>query len=194
MAMQSADASRTEPEDEEPGDAHAVRARLAALLDQAGAAYAAVTAADAGLRVIAPRRVAAERALRRALAARQAARAAVTAHARARPGPLARLRHPLLAGPDWRRRRAALAAALAETEPPLAAARHAAGTVRDEFAAQVRVRGEEAAALRRLTAACASARADLAGCAAGRELAACRRHAAPPPAAGDEPDPGRLAR
>jgi hypothetical protein len=51
------------------GDAPPACSRLAALQDRAADAYAAVTAADAELRALAGRRVAAERELRRALLA-----------------------------------------------------------------------------------------------------------------------------
>ena len=170
----------TETDGAYPGGAAVAAARLAALRAEAAAAYAVVTAADEALRVTAGRRVAAERALRRTLAVRQAAQWAAAAHDRDRPDLLTRLRPPFLAVRDWRRRRAELAAVLAATGPPVAEAQRAAGVVRDEFAAQVSLRAEAAAELRRLTAACAAAR---------DELDACRPHAAPPPA-GFPPDLG----
>ncbi len=67
------------------------RVRLAALRDEAAAAYDAIIAADADLRVLAARRVAAERVLRHDAARGEAAARALSAHDRARPGPVTRL-------------------------------------------------------------------------------------------------------
>jgi hypothetical protein len=144
------------------GDAaRAARVRLADLQDSAAGAYAAITAADAALRAEAGRRVAAERAVRQAAAVRAAAARAAQAHARTRPGPLTQLASGLRARPRWQRRQAVLDNAVAEADRPLADARRVLSAVRDEFASQVRARGEAAAALRRLTAECAAARAEL---------------------------------
>jgi hypothetical protein len=142
--------------------AEAPRARLAALQRDAADAYTAISAAEAALGDVAARRVAAERVLRHAAAVRQAAARAAAAHARTRPGLLASLVSGLRARPRWRRRQAALDAAVTEADRPLADARRALAPVGDEFAAQVRARGDAAAALRRLTAECAAARAELA--------------------------------
>jgi hypothetical protein len=149
--------------------ADAVRARLAARQDEAADAYTAITAADAALRPLAQRRVAAEQLLRHAAARHHAASRAAAAHARARPGPLAQLRSRLRARSAWRARDAGLQAALTQTQPPLAEARQALSLARDAFAAQVRERAEAVTALRRLTAECAAAREELL---AGRKQAA----------------------
>jgi hypothetical protein len=141
--------------------AQAARSRLAALQDSAADALAAITAADAALRAIAVRRVAAEQQLRQAVAARQAAARTAAGHARAQPRRVANLASRFRAGPDWRRGQAALDAAVAAAERPLADARRALADVRDEFAAQLQARAEPVAALRRLTAECAAARAEI---------------------------------
>jgi hypothetical protein len=147
----------------QPQDAAAAaRGRLAALQQRAAHAYAAITAADAALQVIAARRMAAERALRQAVAARQAAVRAAAAHQRGRPGPLAALASVFRGGPDWRRGQAARDAAVTAAEGPLADARQALALVRDEFADQLQARAEPVAALRRLTAQCAAAQAEIA--------------------------------
>jgi chromosome segregation ATPase len=138
------------------------RARLAALQDCAADAYAAITAADAALRALAGRRVAAERELRHAVTRHHAVSRAAAAHARVRPGPLAQLATRFRAGREWRERRAALDAALHETQRPLATARRAVSQVKGEFAAQVHTRAEAVTALRRLTAECASVLEELA--------------------------------
>ncbi|HEY3882271.1 MAG TPA: hypothetical protein VGM12_27080 [Trebonia sp.] len=145
-------------------DATAARARLAALQRGAAGAYATITEADAALRTVAARRVAAERVLRHAAAVRQAAVRAAAAHARAQPGLFGQLASGLRARARWRRGQAALDAAVAEAERRLADARRALAPARDEFAAHVRARGEAAAALRRLTAECAAARAEITAC------------------------------
>jgi hypothetical protein len=116
-----------------PG-ADAARTRLALLQDSAAGAYAAITAADAVLRVLAERRVAAEGALRHATARHHAASRAVAAHARVRPGPVAQLASRFKAGRHWRERRTALAAAVADAERPLADALRALAQVKGEFA------------------------------------------------------------
>lgn len=111
------------PADGDPqadGDPRTARSRLAALQDRAADAYAAVTAADAELRVLASRRVAAERVLRRALLAADAADAVRDAS-------------------------------------------RVASRARDEFAAGLAARAEAVSALRRLTADCAAARAQVTG-------------------------------
>lgn len=138
------------------------RARLAALQDSAADAYAAIAAADDALRALAERRVAAERDLRHAIARHHAASRAAAAHARVRPGPFAQLATGFRAGREWRERRAALEAALHEAQRPLATARRALFHVKGEFAAQVHARAEAVTALRRLTAGCAAALAEIA--------------------------------
>jgi len=144
------------------GEADAARARLALLRGSAAAAYAAITAADAELRALAARRVAAEGILRHAAAGHHAASRAVTAHQRPRPGPLAQLVTWFRAGREWRERQAALVAAVADAEQPLAAARRTVSQVMAEFAAQVNARAEAVTELRRLTAECAVARDEIA--------------------------------
>jgi hypothetical protein len=174
-------AENTTENQEDPGLRRLARAarrtdlagQLAALRDSAGDAYAAITAAEAELAVIAAERVSAERALRLAAAGRVAAARAAAAHQRARPGVPARLarwlRAPRAAGglPRWRRQQAALAAAVTAADQPVAAARQALAEVREGFAAQVRARGEAATTLRRLTAQCAAVQAELAACLPG---------------------------
>jgi hypothetical protein len=144
-------------------DAATARARLALLRDRAAAAYAAITAADAVLCGIAEHRVAAEGILRHAATAHQAASRAVTSHQRARPGPLAQAATWFRAGREWRERQAALAAAVAAAELPLAAARRTLSQVKAEFAVQLNARAEAVAELRRLTAECAAVREATAG-------------------------------
>jgi hypothetical protein len=141
--------------------AAALRARLAALQRDAADAYTAISAAEAALGDVAARRVAAERVMRHAAAVRQAAARAAAAHARTRPGLLDQLVSGLRARPRWRRRQSALDAAVTEADGPLAGARRALAPVRAEFAAQVQARGAAAGLLRRLTAECAAARAEL---------------------------------
>jgi len=145
----------------------ALAGRLAALRDRASAAYAAITAAEAELAVIAAERVTAERALRQAVAERTAAAQAAGAHQRARPSVLAQLASGLRAWPDWRQRQAALNTAVTAADQPVTAARRAVAEIREEFAAQVRSRGEAATELRRLTAQCAAVQAELAACRPG---------------------------
>ena len=139
-------------------DADTARARLALLQDRAAAAYAAITAADAVLRVLAEHRVAAEGVLRHAATGHQAASRAVTGHQRAKPGPLAQLATWFRAGREWRERQAALAAA---AELPLAGPRRTLSQVKAEFAVQLNARAEAVAELRRLTAECAAVLAEL---------------------------------
>jgi chromosome segregation ATPase len=138
------------------------RARLTALQDAAAAAYDEITAADAALRALARRRVSAERAARHAAAVRQDAVRAAAAGARDRPGLLAEVASGFRARSRWRSRRAGLDAAVSAAQPPLDAARRSLSEVRDEFAAQVQARAEAVTVLRRLTAQCAAARAQLA--------------------------------
>jgi hypothetical protein len=144
------------------------RTRLAAqrtlrtLQDSAADVYSAITAADAALRALAERRVAAERELRHAVARHQAASRASAAHARTRPGPLAQLTTRFRAGREWHARRAALDAVLHEAQRPLAGARRTLSQVKGEFAAQVQARAEAVTALRNLTAECAAALEELA--------------------------------
>jgi hypothetical protein len=137
-------------------------ALLAGLQHSAADAYAAITAADEALRVLAGQRVAAERALRLAAGRHQAAARAAAAHARSRPGLLAQLATRLRAGREWRRQRAALETALAAAGRQLAAARQALSEAKDEFAARLAGRTAAAATLRRLTAECAAARGRIA--------------------------------
>jgi len=170
-------AENTTENQEDPGVLRARRTaladRLAALRDSANAAYAAISGAEAELAVIAAERVTAERALREAVTERAAAARSAAAHQRARPGALAQLastlRAPRAVGQlaRWRQQQAALDAAVTAADPPVAAARRALAEVREEFAAQVRARGEAATALRRLTAQCAAAQAELAACLPG---------------------------
>ena len=137
-------------------DADTARARLALLQDRAAAAYAAITAADAVLRVLAEHRVAAEGVLRHAATGHQAASRAVTGHQRAKPGPLAQLATWFRAGREWRERQAALATAAAAAELSLADPRRTLSQVKAEFAVQLNARAEAVAELRRLTAECAA--------------------------------------
>jgi chromosome segregation ATPase len=138
------------------------RAALAGLQHSAAEAYTAITAADDALRALAGHRVTAERALRLAAARQQAAARAAAAHARSRPGPLAQLATRFRAGREWRRRRPALEAALTAAERQLATARQALSQAKADFTAQLGVRTAAAATLRRLTAECAAARAQIA--------------------------------
>jgi chromosome segregation ATPase len=140
----------------------ALQARLTALQDCAAAAYDEITAADAALQALARRRVTAERAARHAAAVRSGAARAVAACEQDRPRLLAELASGLRARSRWRSRQTELDAALNAAQPPLAAARRALSEVRDEFADQVQARAEAVTALRRLTAQCAAARAQLA--------------------------------
>ena len=139
----------------------AVRTRLAVLQEAAAEAYAAITAADDNLRDLAACRVAAEGIARDAVARHHAASRAVTAHQRARPGPLAQLVTWFRAGREWRERQAAVTAAVADAELPLAATRRALTQVKAEFATQVQARAEAVTELRRLTAECAATREEI---------------------------------
>jgi hypothetical protein len=139
----------------------AARTRLALLRLSAAEAYAAITGADADLRALAVCRVAAEGILRHAVARHHAASRAVTAHQRARPGPLLQLVTWFRAGREWRVRQAALVAAAADAELPLADARRGLSQVKAEFATQVHVRAEAVTELRRLTAECAATREEI---------------------------------
>jgi hypothetical protein len=147
---------------QDQGPADAARALLAGLQRSAAEAYAAITAADDALRVLAGHRVTAERALRLAAARRQAAARAAAAHARARPGPLAQLSTRFRAGREWRRQRPAIESALAAAERRLTAARQALSAAKHDFTARLAARADAAATLRRLTAECAAARAQIA--------------------------------
>lgn len=142
--------------------ADTARALLAGLQQGAAEAYAAITAADEALRVAARHRVTTERALRLAAARHAAATRAVAAHARARPGPFAQLASCFRAGREWRRRQPGLEAARTAAERQLAMARQALSAAKDDFTAQVARRAGVAATLRRLTAECAAARAQIA--------------------------------
>jgi hypothetical protein len=144
------------------GRADAARALLAGLQQGAAEAYAAIAAADAALRVAARHRVDSERALRFAAGRHAAASRAVTAHARSRPGPFAQLATGFRAGREWRQRQPALEAALAGAERQLSGARQALSAAKDDFTARVAGRAAAAATLRRLTAECAAARAEIA--------------------------------
>jgi len=148
--------------DDDVGGVDAARTQLADLQHSAAEAYAAITAADEALRVLAGHRVTAERALRLAAGRHQAAARAAVAHARSRPGPLTQLTTRFRAGRDWRRQRLALDVALAAAERQLAAARRALSEVKDEFTARLAARTAAAATLRRLTAECAAARGRIA--------------------------------
>jgi hypothetical protein len=139
------------------GAASRARARLAALQEQAGAAYDAISAADAELRLLAARRVAAERVLRHDAAAHEAAARALAAHDGTRPGVGALLAGRLRALAEWRAGREPLAAALAGVDGELALSRAAVAEAKDAFAARVGVRAESVAELRRLTTECAAA-------------------------------------
>ena len=144
------------------GSADAARALLAGLQHGAAEAYAAIAAADEALRVAARHRVTSERSLRLAAGRHAAASRAVTAHTRARPGPFAQLATWFRAGRQWRQRQPALEAALAGAERQLAVARQALSAAKDEFTARVASRAAVAATLRRLTAECEAARAQIA--------------------------------
>jgi hypothetical protein len=144
------------------GSAEAARALLAGLQHGAAEAYAAIAAADEALRVAARHRVTSERALRLAAGRHAAASRAVAAHARAMPGPFAQLATWFRAGREWRQRQPALEAALAGAERQLAVARQALSAAKDDFTARVAGRAAVAATLRRLTAECEAARAQIA--------------------------------
>ena len=139
----------------------AARARLAGLQHAAAEAYAAIAVADEALRVAARHRVTSERSLRLAAGRHAAAARALAAHARARPGPFAQLATWFRAGKEWRQRQPALEAALADAERQLAVARQALSAAKDDFTAQVASRATVAATLRRLTAECEAARAQI---------------------------------
>jgi hypothetical protein len=153
------------------GSADAARALLAGLQHDAAEAYAAIAAADEALRVAARHRVDSERALRFAAGRHAAASRAVTAHARGRPGPFAQLATGFRAGREWRQREPALDAALAGAERQLAVARQALSAAKDDFTARVASRAAAAATLRRLTAECAAARAEIAALDGSRHAA-----------------------
>jgi hypothetical protein len=140
----------------------AARARLAGLQHAAAEAYAAIAAADEALRVAARHRVTSERALRLAAGRHAAASRAVAVHERARPGPFAQLATWFRAGREWRQRQPALEAGLAGAEGQLAVARQALSAAKDDFTARVAGRAAVAATLRRLTAECEAARAQIA--------------------------------
>jgi chromosome segregation ATPase len=144
------------------GSADEARARLADLRHSAAGAYAEITAADDALRVIARRRVTTEQDLRLAAGRHHAAEHAVAAHAQARPGPVAQLATRYRARTQWRQARPALDAALADAERQLRTARQALSEVKHDFMARLAVRAAAAAKLRRLTAACAAARSQIA--------------------------------
>ena len=150
------------PGDAGTGDAGAARALLAKLQRSAAEAYEAIKAEDDGLRVLAGRRVTAERALRSAAARHQAASRAAAAHARTRPGPFAQLATRFRARREWRQQRPPLEAALAAAERQLATTRQALSEAKDDFTAAISARAEVAATLRRLTAECAAAQARIA--------------------------------
>jgi hypothetical protein len=166
-----------EPDGGESADA--ARVRLAGLQHGAAEAYAAITAADAALQVLAGHRVAAERALRLAAARHQAASLAAAVHARARPGPFARLATRFGATGKWRRQRPGLESALADAERQLRAARQALSQVKGDFMARLAVRAAAAARLRHLTAECGAALARIAAAAGppGEDAAASLRGA-----------------
>jgi hypothetical protein len=150
------------PGEQQARQPDAAGARLAILRASAAGAYDAIVAADEALRVLAGRRVAAERVLRHVATLHQVAARAADAHARARPGPVALLASRLRAGREWRERRAILAQALTDAERLLADTRQALADVKQEFAARLGARAEAVAELRRLTGECAAARAELA--------------------------------
>jgi hypothetical protein len=151
-----ADKADRSVEADRAAEADRARARLAALQEQAGTAYDAISAADTELRVLAARRVAAERVLRHDAAGREAAARALAAHDRARPGVGAVLASRLRALDGWRAGREPLAAALAEVDRELALSRRAVAEAKDAFAARVGLRAESVTELRRLTAECAA--------------------------------------
>jgi hypothetical protein len=153
------------------GSADAARTLLAGLQHGAAEAYAAIAAADEALRVAARHRVTSERALRLAAGRHAAASRAVAAHARARPGPFAQLATWFRAGREWRQRQPALEAALAGAERQLAVARQALSAAKDDFTARVAGRAAVAATLRRLTAECEAARAQIAALDGERDAA-----------------------
>ena len=143
------------------GAASAAVSRLATLRRDAAAAYATISDADAALQALAGQRVAGERVLRHALARHQAASRALAAHARSKPGRLAHLLTGFRAGREWLARQADLNAVVREATGPLTAARRTVSGVKREFAAQVHVRAEAVAALRRLTAECVTVLAEI---------------------------------
>jgi hypothetical protein len=151
---------------ERPGDG--ARARLAALQDEAGVVYEAITVADAGLRLLAGRRVAAERVLRHDASRYEAASRALAAHDRARPtlGRLLATRYR--AQDEWQAGRAPLTAALGQVNQDLSVSWAAVTEAKEAFAARVAVRSEAVTELRRLTAACAAVTAEIASLEAGR--------------------------
>jgi phosphate uptake regulator len=145
-----------------PAGRDAAGARLAVLRASAAGAYDAIVAADDALSVLAGRRVAAERVLRGVAMLHRVAAQAAAAHARARPGPVALLASRLRAVREWRERRDILAEALTDAERLLADTRQALADVQHEFAGRLRARDEAVTELRRLSAACAAAREELA--------------------------------
>ena len=150
------------PEEQHARQAGAAGARLALLRASAAGVYDAIVAADDALRVLAERRVAAERVLRNVAMLHRVASRAAEAHALARPGPVALLATRLRAGREWRERRAILAQALTDAERLLADTQQAVAHVKQEFAARLRARAEAVTDLRRLTSECAAARDELA--------------------------------
>ena len=142
--------------------ADSARARLAALQDEAARVYAAICAADEALRVLAARRVAAERDVRALGATHLAATQAAAAHALDSQGPLARLAGRFRGGSKRRAGQDAIQCLLAGLDGPLTAARLALAQVKGEFTAQLAARAELAATLRGLTAECAAAQEELA--------------------------------
>jgi hypothetical protein len=152
-------------EEGQPGNR--ARARLAALQEGAGVVYEAITSVDAGLRLLAGRRVAAERVLRHDAARFEAASRALAAHDRDRPSLGRLLATRYRARDEWRSGRAPLTTALGQVNQDLAVSRAAVTQAKAAFAAQVAVRAEAVSELRRLTAECAALTAEIAALEAG---------------------------
>lgn len=131
--------------------------RLAALREEAAAAYDEITAADGALRALAGKRVEAERSLRAAWHRYRAVASALEAHAKAKPGLRASLATRFSARRVWHERQALLAGAVRDYAAPVEAARQAVAAVQAEFAGAVQARADAVAALRRLTVECAAA-------------------------------------
>jgi hypothetical protein len=134
--------------------AGAAAARLFGLRREAAAAFDAIRAADATLRALADRRVAAERSLTAAWLRHRTVASALEAHAQAKPGVRALLATGFAARREWRSRQTLLADAARELVVPVDTARQARTTAQADFAAALQVRAEAVAALRRLTTEC----------------------------------------
>jgi chromosome segregation ATPase len=149
---------------DESGDHTAAPAltRLVGLRQHVAAVYASITAVEDTLRTLADQRATAERSLRAASHRHGAIVRALEAHARAKPGLRAQLSTRFGAKRAWRARQAELEAALRDRAAPVEAGQRTLAQVRAQFAATVHAQAEATAALRRLTAECAEAQAEIA--------------------------------